>query len=398
MSVTDHVRLATTAALAAALVLSLAGACSNPSTATPATPSPTPVTDYGPPPAGVPLLYVHDPKHASWLIGFDWNGKPRGTVKLALSAPLRQAPDGSAFETGSAIKGGGQGFLDRLGQTIQGPPGVGSTVAEMWADDSSHMCLVTLDQQTFTWGLSTIQPGQPTRPVAVIARDAGIGQSGIDPVACSFRNDVAILVRSTIAWPAEEWVVRLSDGLVLAHHQYVFQALESVVASQDGFYVAENSVHASPLSSPPPTAAPSTAVRSVSDNAVVANLDSKLTALGFSGDGSRVLVGDLIDPFVAQGGVPQNGLGPSHLQIVDWKTGQVEWRYDGPEALGSFIVQPGGSEIAIGLRGAERLDSGPCGSTPGILCPGAKDPLRDILIVRGDGSILKVTGPYETAW
>ena len=393
-------RLAACTELAAAVVLvvGLAGACSNPSTAPPASPTPTAISDYGPPPAGVPLIYVHDPKHSSWLIGFDWAGKPRSTIKLAQSASPRQAPDGSSFETGTAIKGGGQSFLDRLGQTIVGPPGVDSTVREMWSDDSSHICLVTLDQQTFTWGLSTIQPGQPTRLVAVIARDQGIGQSGIDPVACSFKNDLAILVRSTIAWPAEEWLVRLSDGVVLAHRQYVFQALESVVASEDGVYVAENSVHASPLSSPPPTAAPATAIRSVADNAVVANLDPKLTVLGFSGDGSRVLVGDLVDRVAAQGGVPQNGLGPSHLQIVDWKTGQVEWRYDGPEALGSFIAEPGGGGIAIGLRGAERLDNGPCGSTPGNLCPGAKDPLRDILIVQGDGTILKVAGQYETAW
>lgn len=122
--------------------------------------------------------------------------------------------------------------------------------------------------------------------------------------------------------------------------------------------------------------------------------------LGFSGDGSRVLVGDLIDPLVAQGqgGVPQSGLGPSHLAIVDWRTGQVEWRYDGPEALGGFAARPGGSEIAVGLRAAGRLDSAPCGSPPQTGCPGAQDPLRDILIVQGDDSVDRVEGQYETAW
>ena len=44
----------------------------------------TPVAgDYGPPPTGVNLLYVHDPDHASWLIAYDWSGQPRGTVKLS---------------------------------------------------------------------------------------------------------------------------------------------------------------------------------------------------------------------------------------------------------------------------------------------------------------------------
>ncbi|HEY4888716.1 MAG TPA: hypothetical protein VIJ58_09080, partial [Candidatus Dormibacteraeota bacterium] len=43
-------------------------------------PKASPVADYGPPPAGVPLLYVHDPNNPSWLIGYDWSGKARGTV------------------------------------------------------------------------------------------------------------------------------------------------------------------------------------------------------------------------------------------------------------------------------------------------------------------------------
>jgi hypothetical protein len=383
-------------------VLLLSG-CGGQSAGTLAQPRPTPVVDYGPPPAGVPLLYVHDPAQPSWLIGFDWSGKLRGTVKLGQPTQLRQAPDGSAFEVGSAIKGGGQGFLDRLGQPISGPAGTADTVREMWADDNDHMCLVTLDQQTFTWGLSTIQLGQPTRAVAVIARDEGGGQSGIDPVACSFKNNLAILVRSTIAWPAEEWIVRLPDGKVLAHRQYVFQQLASVVASPDGAYVAENSTRSNPLglplSSPPASAAASTVIRRVLDNAVVASLDPSLSVLGFSGDGSRVLVGGLPSPVVAHGGVPQGAIVPSHLKIVEWQTGKVVWRYDGPEALGGFTGQPGGRDFAVGLRAADTIDNiSPCGTTAQTMCPGAKDPLRDLVIVHGDGTTTLITGRYEPLW
>ena len=85
-----------------------------------ASPLASPLADYGPPPAGVPLLYVHDPNNVSWLIGYDWSGNPRGTVKLDPSAPfaVQMAPDGSAFEAGGTYKGGTFQFFDRLGRPI----------------------------------------------------------------------------------------------------------------------------------------------------------------------------------------------------------------------------------------------------------------------------------------
>src|ERR1700682_2069621 len=64
-----------------------------------ANPHASPVADYGAPPAGTQLVYLQDPNHPGWLIGFDWTGKPRGTVKLpqVVEPPNRigQAPDGS---------------------------------------------------------------------------------------------------------------------------------------------------------------------------------------------------------------------------------------------------------------------------------------------------------------
>src|SRR5207302_34521 len=49
----------------------------------PPTSSPAPLADYGPPPVGVPLIYLAYLHRPGWLVGFDWSGKPRGTVKLA---------------------------------------------------------------------------------------------------------------------------------------------------------------------------------------------------------------------------------------------------------------------------------------------------------------------------
>src|SRR5713226_1973554 len=52
----------------------------------PASPSSPPLNDYGAVPAGVPVLYGAAPSNLQWLTAFDWQGHPRGTVKLA--APL----------------------------------------------------------------------------------------------------------------------------------------------------------------------------------------------------------------------------------------------------------------------------------------------------------------------
>ena len=344
----------------------------------------SPVADYGPPPAGVPMVYVQDPSNSSWLIGFDWTGQPRGTVKLSPEAAqggARMAPDGSAFQVGSTIKGGTDIFLDRLGHPIP-TNGVSTDVAgEMWADDNKHLCLVTLNQQTFAWGLSTRLPGAAARPVAVIARDPGLGQSGISLAACSFTSNVAILVRTVIAWPAEMWIVRISDGKVLSHTT-LSNSLANVVASRDGLFIAENSKRSTGGAT-----GPSTIIRRVADRSVVATLDPSMGVLAFSGDDSLVI--GYTSPWVD---------GPIHLAVVDLRSGKVVWRYDGPEGLGSFLAQPNGIDFAIALK-VVPLQPTPCGSTPQTACPyQAPDPLNDVVILHGDGTATKISGRYVTTW
>src|SRR4029077_10818283 len=114
-----------------------------------ATPHASPVADYGPPPVGVPLLYVKDPSHPSWLIGFDWTGTPRSTVKLDPSiGTVQKAPDRQSFAVGYGSKGGPREILARLGQPV---PVVGSAIPSVdfpiWADDNQHTACVALDQQ-----------------------------------------------------------------------------------------------------------------------------------------------------------------------------------------------------------------------------------------------------------
>jgi len=375
-----HARIA--AALVTVFAAGLFAGCAGQSIAAPASPKPTQVTDYGPPPAGVPLIYVHDPNHQSWLIAYDWQGKPRGTVKLASNPGYVQAaPDGSAFLAPDGA------YLDRLGSPITGPPAPQSTgiPGGLWADDGHHLCFVEVDPQTYAWSLSTQQPGEAVHPVAVIAHDPGLGQSGIAAVSCSLQNNLAILVRTTIWWPSEIWAVRLSNGRLLSHHTYAMTALVTVVASADGAYVVESS---SAAQAPNQAAADSTTVRKVSDWSVAASLNSSYQVLSFSGDGSLVLVTTHWEP----------ATGAAHLGVIDWQTGRVIWRYDGPEALYRSTTQLAGSGFVLALRAPTRLEPSPCGTAPYGACQQVDDPLNDIVIVHGDGSTTAVPGRYEPLW
>jgi len=207
-----------------------------------ATPKPTSlIGEYGAPPPGVNLLYARDPEHPTWLVGYDWTGNPRGTIKLDPAiGGVGMAPDGQEFAVGIGAKGGSGELLDRLGHPIPGSGAIPSKAGPMWADDNRHMCGVSFDLQTFDWTFVTLAPGESVKTVAVIARDPNVGQTGIRLAACSVRNDQAILVRTTVAWPSEMWIVRVSDGKVLSHNTFS-ESIANVVASRDGTLIAENS-------------------------------------------------------------------------------------------------------------------------------------------------------------
>jgi hypothetical protein len=329
--------------------------------------------DHGPSPAGVNLLYMHDPIKPVWLIGYDWSGKVRATVKLDTeTSGATMAPDGQSFVMGAGGKGGSGTFVDRFGQLTPSQGGVLEYASNLWADDSRHMCTVSLDQQTFEWALNTQLPTETITKVAVIARDQGAGQSGISLLACSFRNDLAIVVRTTIAWPAELWVIRLSDGSVLAHHTYPFQELYPLVASADGTYLGENVITTQAKTG----AAVTARIRRVSDWTVVAMLPANDGALGFSGDGSFVLVST----------EPTMNPEPRQFEIVDWKAGRVIWR-NPTKTLASFTAEPGGTSFALALQ------------RPQSPTANYADPARDVTIVRGDGTSTTLADRFlQTAW
>ena len=331
-----------------------------------------PRADYGPPPAAVQLLYVSDPNHPGWLIGYDWSGKPRGTVKFDKSTSLSMAPDGSRFASPSHGKGGYTEFFDRLGQPIPNQDSTGPLSHDIWADDSRHVCSASLDPVALTYTLITLLPGEPKRSVTVIARDQNLGQTGISLASCSFLNDQAVAVRTTIAWPSELWVIRLSDGKILRHATYSDaerQLLANVIVSRDASLMAENSARSTGQLG---VTATSTLIRRVADGSVVATLSPEKGVVTFSGDDSLVLV--TTTPLV-------DGVATA-LAVIETRSGQVRWTYQGSEVLGGFLAEPDGPYFTIALKGTGQVTG----------------PERDILIVRASGSEIKISGRYVPTW
>jgi hypothetical protein len=329
--------------------------------------SPTPGVDYGTPPSGVPLLYLHDPSNTSWLIGYDWSGKPRGTVKLPADlgqdpSAVKMKPDGSGFEVGGTYKGGTGVFLDALGQPIISEIGTPDRVGAMWADDMMHQCVLTFSS-TYVWRLGTQLPGHTLSPVAVIARDKDVGQSGISLAACSFQSDRAILMRTVISSMSEVWVLRLSDGKVLAHHAFGIGGA-NIVASSDAAYV---SVMPGTGADVAPGAVGASIMR-VSDWTVVGTV-RVANVWGFSGDDSLLLADQLQAP-------------QSRLEVVDWRSGAALWHDQGTTALATFLAKPAGRDFAVALTDLS-------GGTPDQ---------ATILIIHGDGSVAKFPRRYQPTW
>jgi hypothetical protein len=309
------------------------------------------------------LLWVHDPNHPGWLIGFDWTGKPRGTAKISQPVGqydrLSQAPDGSAFAYEPNAKGGFQVFFDAMGNPIASSDPPVRYQTEMWADDSRHLC--TLDGSGGHWSIGVAEPGVAPDHTNVVALDPAIAQSGIIAVslaACGANTNggTAVIEYSYTSRPTKYWVVRIADGAILRQRTYPAGQVENVTASMDGSLIAENSGV--------------TLIRRASDLSLVTGLDAPLRVLAFSGDDSSVLVST----------APMGAGLPANQEVLDLQTGRVIWRGEGTAAVSSFAAQPGGNAFAVALT----TDGNPPGT---------------ILIIYGDGSRpAKLPGLFTPIW
>jgi len=202
-----------------------------------ALPSVQSLRDYGPVPTGVQLLYGANSSNPLWLTAFDWQGNPRGTLKLP--APLSH-------------------------ELVPQP----------------H-CFVLEDQQTFDEVLYTEVPGQSRRRVGVFANEGSLGQTGVEAVECNFGRNFGIAVRTAVGRPTDAWVIRLSDAARLAHWSY--ETVLGVIPSTDGSIVAENGANGSV-----------TRIRSVRDGAVLSTLPATDHVLGFSDDDRFAVIGPVV--------------------------------------------------------------------------------------------------------
>jgi hypothetical protein len=330
--------------------------------------TPSPLADYGPPPAGVPLVYVHDPNHVGWLIGYDWSGNPRGTVKPDQAASIRMSPDGQSFAVGLNAKGGSGELRDRLGHPIPGSGALPGPTLPVWADDNVHMCGMSFDTPALTYSLSTVAAGEAVKSFVVTTPRQIGDQENFMLASCSFRNDRAIIFRGNSSGPTEVWVIRVSDGKLVSRNAYGAGLLSSGVASRDTALIAENSGQSmGQLGS----TAPKTTIRKVSDRSVVTTLDPSMGVLQFSSDSSLVLV--TTTPWV--GGTPV------HIAIIELQSGATIWSYNGPENFGSSVAQPGGRDFVLLFR--------PTGS---------QGPQALVMIVHGDGTTTQLPGRLEPTW
>jgi hypothetical protein len=60
----------------------------------------------------------------------------------------------------------------------------------------------------------------------------------------------------------------------------------------------------------------------------------------------------------------------------------VVWRYQGSEALGGFIAEPGGRSFALALTAPDQILA----------------LQRDVVIVSGDGTTTAIAGRYVITW
>ena len=367
------VAVAAAVILAALVVIGLMSTRFHPRASVPAaTPGASPVADFGPPPAGVPLIYVNDPNHPSWLIGFDWTGTPRGTVKLDPSiGAVQMAPDGQSFAVGYGNKGGSGEILDRLGQPVHVVgAAIPSSDLPIWADDNQHTRGMAFDPQTLTSTLVTLMPGAAPYPVAVLGRDQG-PLASYRIASCSYKGGFAIVVRSvpSSGQPAEVLEVGLGSGQVFSLTSYATpELLSNVVASSDSKFIAENSAQSVGQIG---AGAPNTTIRRVQDKSVVATLPPTTGVLAFNSDDSLVFV--YTTPWV--------GGAPTALAVIDVQSGQTIWTYSGPGMFGNVVAEPGGRDFAIYVRK-----------------PTVQDPLTDLIIVHADGTAVDFPRRYAPAW
>jgi hypothetical protein len=364
-----------TSTLTAATPSPSPSAVSSPTAVAVASPTPAPPPDYGPPPAGVDLLYVAWPAAPTWLIGYDWHGQPRATVHL-------KELDGQADQIGSGITvaPNGNGFLsggytfDRLGRVSyqSAPPGKGN-LNRTWSEDGQLICGVeevnsTIDSNgngTSDYYLVRRTPnGPPVRVRRFLHLDAVPGDLGFGMYACSHWLDRALIVKTVCCGIQGATVMRLSDGAILGTWN---RDAGSPIFSPDGQEVAD------------PTWTPdgktvSTAIKTLLGGTVLARYGAGISFQAFAANNRYAVV---TTP-------------AGQTQVIEVSTRRVVWRDSQDRKLSRIWARPGAAGDVALIFTAPPVQM-PCPGDTSSQCP---NPESSIVMVHADGSSVDLGGEF----
>jgi len=207
-------------------------------------------TPVGPPPAGLNVFYVLDPKDPQVMVALDWSGTQRGQVKLPRALDplgsdwIRPAPDGSSFIHVTAQ--GPDQFLDRDGRLVAEAflPDL-QDASFIWSADSAGVCVVGYSSAA-GWQLFTETPTGGRSLVAQLGTgDPRNAQQNV--AGCSFADERAIVLNRGSLGVTDARVINLSDGSTVALIEYANPLPSSVI-------VAEGRLHCRELGEPGRTA------------------------------------------------------------------------------------------------------------------------------------------------
>jgi len=297
--------------------------------------SPLHPTVKGPIPTGVPVVLYWRTVTADGLYAASWGGAVYKVATLPVYQGLvTQSPDGSRVAVG---------FLAYDTTTAAPEPlpfGPNPSVTVTWADDSRHLCQVTVVGGDGS--PSDISVGLPGSPEVKLARLGVNAQQSPGPtvLACSYLNRKVVVAQVGFGRDTHDlWVLNWDTGAVEYHRTYRVPTKYGVidgtftVASPDAQYVAETDAVTG-----------SATIRRLADDTLVAHLDGK-EVHGFSWHGDRVLATPRLPNVDLVNGATTD---PA---VIDWRTDMIVWQSPpGADFGGRLAAQPDGSGIALDLR------------------------------------------------
>ena len=276
------------------------------------------------PPSGVQLIYLRDASRSHWVVAYDWSGARRGSIQLPSwfdVTQLRASPDGSGFMLDPQSVGDYAAYFDRLGRT-RVETDDSAFASQVWAADARNVCVLDLTETGMA--VITRSAGSPDRIAHVVPAPRFPGSGPLTILACSLRNDVAIVQLATRVLR-----LKLSSGAVQAD---VDLGADTVVASSDGAYIAAGS-----------TSSDSAPIYRTSDlTSPVAVLAASVAPLAFSGDDSSLLTSAPL-------------AGGSTLRVIDWRTGKATWSRGLTTPFGPWMARPSSQEFVIAVGGGAAL-------------------------------------------